>query len=249
MDRETFHRLFETPGPVVLPVIHVLDEAQARANVEIALGEGVRGVFLINHDFPKERLLPVLGALRGCFSSLWMGVNFLAVTGQSAFPILGDLARDGVALDAYWADDACIDERRVEDDQPKAEAIDATRTASGWSGLYFGGTAFKKQREIAPGTYAASARIAARHMDVVTTSGVATGAAADLAKIETFREAVGDHALALASGVTPDNAGAYAPLVDAVLVATGINRDGDFYNIDPARLARLLRVCRDAGTI
>ena len=31
----------------------------------------------------------------------------------------------------------------------------------------------------------------------------------------------------------------YLPFVDAVLVATGINCDGDFYNIDPVRLRRL----------
>ena len=248
MDRPTFHALFETPGAVVLPVIHVLDAAQARANAEIALGEGAAGIFLINHDFPKEDLVPVLGALRARFPALWMGVNFLAVTGRDAFPILGALARDGVVMDAYWADDARIDEGRAEDDQPEADAIDAARAASGWSGLYFGGTAFKKQRGVAPEAYAAAARIAAGHMDVVTTSGIATGAAADLSKIAAFRDAVGGQALGLASGVTPENAGVYAPHVDAILVATGINHDGDFYNIDPARLGHLIRVCRNAGS-
>ena len=84
-------------------------------------------------------------------------------------------------------------------------------------------------------------------MDVVTTSGVATGRAADRAKIAAFRRGCGDAPLALASGVTPDNAGDYAADVDAMLVATGINRSGDFYEIDPEGLRRLLAVTRAAG--
>jgi uncharacterized protein len=47
--------------------------------------------------------------------------------------------------------------------------------------------------------------------------------------------------------VTPDNAAVYAADVDCFLVATGINRKGDFYNIDPARLAALLDLTRAYG--
>ena len=74
------------------------------------------------------------------------------------------------------------------------------------------------------------------------TSGIATGHEADLDKIATFRAALGEAALGLASGITPENAGRYAADVDIFLVATGINFDGDFYNIDPARLDALLAV-------
>ncbi|XP_011403363.2 PREDICTED: uncharacterized protein LOC100637956 [Amphimedon queenslandica] len=49
-------------------------------------------------------------------------------------------------------------------------------------------------------------------------------------------------ALALASGVTPENALDYAPYVDAVLVATGISID--FHNIDPLKLRQLIAVTR-----
>ncbi|WP_210243205.1 BtpA/SgcQ family protein [Mesorhizobium sp. B2-6-5] len=228
---------------MVLPVIHVQDEAQARRNADIAIEEGAQGVFFINHDFPKEKLIPMLGTLRAQNPSGWIGVNFLAVPGEIAFPILGDLAREGVVLDAYWADDARIDERRDEDDQPEADVGNARRAESGWKGLYFGGTAFKKQRPVPAEGLAASARIARRYMDVVTTSGAATGIAADVSKIEMLRAAVGDAPLALASGVTVDNAAVYAPFVDAFLVATGINHTGDFYNIDPARLRHLVSAC------
>ena len=85
-----------------------------------------------------------------------------------------------------------------------------------------------------------SAKLASRFMDVVTTSGIATGYSADIGKISAFRRGVGDHPLALASGITPENICDYMPWVDAVLVATGINKGEDFYNIDPHRLSQLL---------
>jgi predicted TIM-barrel enzyme len=53
--------------------------------------------------------------------------------------------------------------------------------------------------------------------------------------------------MAIASGVTPDNAADYAADVDCFLVATGINKPNDFYNIDPARLSALLSLCREFG--
>ena len=174
------------------------------------------------------------------FPNIWLGVNFLAVTGKYAFPVLGDLQREGTQVDGYWADDARMDERRAEDDQPEADEIAAIRKSSGWDGLYIGGTAFKKQRAVDPAHYGKSARIATNYMDVVVTSGVATGHAADVGKIGTFREYCGDTALGLASGITPQNAAQYADAVDLFMVATGINYEGDFYNIDPERLKHLM---------
>ena len=111
MDRHAFHKLFRSPGPVVTPVIHVLDFAQAARNVAVAVRAGAAGVFLINHDFEAARLVPILREVRQRWPGLWLGVNFLAVTGRDAFPILGKLEAEGCPVDAYWADDARMDER------------------------------------------------------------------------------------------------------------------------------------------
>lgn len=242
MNRTEFKKFFKTTGPAILPVIHVLDLEQTVRNILIGTTEGVPGVFLINHDFPYPELLPIIKQVRQCFPALWFGVNFLGVTGREAFPVLGGLYAQGVKVDAYWADDARIDERAGE--QKEADDIAGIRESSGWDGLYFGGTAFKKQREVEVVDYGLSAEIASRYMDSVTTSGVATGKPAALSKMETFRRGCGDNPLAVASGVTPDNVGDYADMVDAILVATGINHPGDFYNIDPARLQRLISSAR-----
>jgi predicted TIM-barrel enzyme len=245
MDRTCFHKLFKSPGPVVTPVIHVLDRAQAGRNIAAAVQAGAAGVFLINHDFPKEQLLPILRDIRTEWPGLWLGVNFLAVTGREAFPILGELEAEGCPVDAYWADDARMDERA--DEQAEASEIARIRTGSGWSGLYFGGVAFKKQRPVDAAQHRRSAEISRPFMDLVTTSGIATGHEAEDGKIIDIRAGLGDAPLALASGITPENAARYGRDVDCFLVATGINRDGDFYNIDPARLEALLKVTRNMG--
>ena len=247
MTRLDFLKLFKVVGPAVFPVIHVQNAQQTTRNIGVAVAEGAQGVFLINHDFGVEDFLPIIREARRNFPALWMGVNFLAVTGKEAFPVLASLQGEGCDIDAYWADDARIDESAGPDKQTEAEETLAIKKNSGWRGFYFGGTAFKKQREISPADYGAAASIAAQHMDVVTTSGVATGKQAEVSKVRTFRDAMGDAPLALASGVTPGNIGDYAQHVDAVLVATGINVAGDFYNIDSLKLRQLIRRSRWSG--
>lgn len=240
LDRTTLKQHFNANHLVVFPVIHVLDNDQASRNIAIAKEAGCAGVFLINHDFAYEQFLPIIRHCREQFPHDWIGVNFLAVTGRDAFPILATLQQQGTRVDGYWADDARIDESAAKEAQTEAQEILQVKARCGWNGMYFGGTAFKKQREVAPADYARSATLATGFMDVVTTSGIATGHSADLNKIQTFRDACGEHPLALASGITPDNITEYLPAVDAVLVATGINHQDDFYNIDPQRLARLM---------
>ena len=243
MTRHEFHKLFKSPGPVVLPVIHVLNLTQTADNIAKVIEGCAQGCFLINHDFEKEKFIPILRSIRKMHPSLWMAANFLSVTGKDAFPILGKLASEGCLIDAYWADDACIDENG---ENFQAKAIAQARIESHWDGLYFGGTAFKKQREVDPARYGDAARNACGFMDVITTSGVATGEEADLGKVQTFRKAIGDRPLAIASGITPENAMSYNQ-VDCFLVATGINKTGNFYDIDLEKLKTLTALCRDLG--
>jgi len=244
MNRTEFHQKFHSAGPVVMPVIHVLDEEQTSRNIDIAIEGDVPGVFLINHDFPVDEFLPIVRATRKRYPNLWMGLNFLAVPGDKAFPILAELERDGCRIDAYWADDACIDEHANLGSQVAAKRIQQVREQSGWNGFYLGGTCFKKQREVSVDDYGVSAELATHFMDAVCTSGVATGREADVNKICTFRTHIGEHVLALASGITPENAHSYSE-VDCFMVATGINAEGDFYNIDPQRLTRLMTITKE----
>jgi predicted TIM-barrel enzyme len=118
---------------------------------------------------------------------------------------------------------------------------------SGWRGLHFGGVAFKHQEQVSEPALAA--RLAQPHVDVVTTSGAATGVAAPLAKIAAMKAALGDHPLGVASGVTPENVGQYLGLVDCFLVATGIS--DSHAELNQARAAELVASVRatDRGHI
>ena len=247
MKRAVFHELFESSGPIILPVIHVISKAQAAININTLIDANIKGCFLINHDFDVITFLPIIQSIRRSYPDFWIGVNFLGVTGLEAFPILASLKDEGCRIDAYWGDDARIDEHELR--QAEAEAIAKTRKECGWTGLYFGGVAFKKQRPVNPKNYGKSAMLAADYMDVVTTSGLATGNAAEISKIATFRSALPDTPIALASGITPENAIDYKAM-DCFMVATGINFDDDFYNIDVKKLNLLISQCQKMkGTI
>ena len=212
----------------MLPVIHAATESQVLANAEIARSADADGVFLINHMGDCDELLAMFAEARAHHPAWWIGVNCLDLT---PLELLGQVGED---VDGVWADNADVDERR--DTQPEAEAARRAASDRGWPGLYFGGVAFKYQRPVAD--LERAARLARDYMDVITTSGPGTGHAADPAKIAAIRAGAGDHPLALASGVTPENVDDYLPWVDAYLVATGISRD--FEHLDPARTRALV---------
>ena len=117
------------------------------------------------------------------------------------------------------------------------DAYLAARSDTGWQGLYFGGTAFKTQRDIPINQVPVVAKRAAAFVDVVTTSGRGTGIAADAERVRIMRAAIPDAAMGLASGVTPENVRNYLPYVDAYLVASGIEKS--FGVLDPERTKAL----------
>ena len=124
-------------------------------------------------------------------------------------------------------------------EQPAAAEFVAARRARGWTGLYFGGVAFKYQRDVASDALGQATVLATSYVDVVCTSGPGTGKAAQIDKLVAMRHAVGpEAAIALASGVTAENVAAYLPYVDAFLVGTGI--EARFGVLDASKLTALL---------
>jgi predicted TIM-barrel enzyme len=227
----SFSQLF-CQAPVVLPVVHVSSLEQARRNTAVAVRAGADGVFLINHSIPWQELLAIHDRVLDEFSGLWIGVNCLDLAAQEVF----DRISDRVA--GIWVDNAGIDERNVT--QPRAEEIRVRQREHRWNGLYFGGVAFKYQRHVED--LAAACRIAAEYMDVVTTSGTGTGHAAAVEKIAAMKHVLGDHPLAIASGITPDNVDDYLPIADCFLVATGISEAFD--ELDPKLVRALVEKVR-----
>lgn len=218
---------------VLLPVVHVVGREQALANARLARDGGADGVFLISHGhITDEELVAIYRDVRAAHPDWWVGLNALSWTPERLFATIGH------GVQGVWSDDALIDETR--DEQPAAGRVVEVQRGHGWDGLYFGGVAFKYQRQVRD--LAAAARQAQRWMDVVTTSGPGTGQAASPAKIRTMKQALGDFPLAVASGVTAENVGDYLPWADCFLTATGVSYT--FEELDPARLRDVMSVIR-----
>jgi predicted TIM-barrel enzyme len=214
------NRITEVFGtsPVLLPVIHPISHDQVLENVRVVTKAGVPGIFLINQGMPLMRIFPIVNELRKMYPNLWIGMNVLGSTPSEA--LLWTISGCDGAIDGIWSDNVGVDERTLL--QHHAEKFVTTRERLNWNGLYFGGTAFKYQRTIPFHRLGEISTIATEYADVVCTSGEGTGIAADVSKVQKMHNGMGDHALALASGVTSENVHEYLPFVDAFLVGTGI---------------------------
>ena len=232
------NRIAEVFGtsPVLLPVVHPISRDAALEALHIAHACGVRGVFLIDQGMHERDVLQLIREVRDRWPSLWIGLNLLS---RSPTKMLTTTFNRGILIDGIWSDNADIDERKVDAPHIAAERFLTVRKAAPWSGLYFGGVAFKYQREVAPEDLGAAASAAAPYVDVLCTSGPGTGHAADVEKVRALRAGLGDHAMALASGITPENVQSYLPYVQAFLVGTGIEqRLGVF---DSVKIEALMR--------
>lgn len=212
---------------VLLPVIHCINERQVRAAADVAHENHADGVFLINQGGMAVESIPDLAA--SIASTIpFVGINLL---GGSRAALLNAAH---FALDAIWSDRCDL----TKHDRATANG------AFCYEGLFFGGVAFKYQPAV-DDVGAAVREALDEAVDVITTSGDKTGEPPALAKIVAMKEAAGEHALGIASGITPENVRPFLPYADAFLVATGI--ESTFGTFDPARLRALAEIIHDAS--
>lgn len=225
---------------VVLPVIHLLDEAQAVAEARAAFGAGADGVFVIDHggDNAAARggAVAVHQALReDGYRRPWVGVNLLSArSAQEALEYLQMRRAPGVS--GVWCDAPA----RGYVKPPYRPDVDGIFGALLFTGVEFkaGADPGGMQVEVPAALFAGT--------DVLTTSGPATGVACPPDKVRRLRALAGpDASVAVASGVTAENARELVEAgADALLVATGIAQDGDFHRLDPEKLRALLAAVR-----
>lgn len=249
--QETFGR-----RRVLLPVIHYAGRDDAMRSIEVAAENGASGVFLINQGITSRDLLKLIPTLTARHPSLWFGVNLLGFRPDKVMLTMSGL---GLRVGGVWSDyGGMVSESDVI--QPSsaggtasrsgrfkagdlAKAVDAVRGGGYWSGLYFGGVAHKGDGMPPPphpDDYAPLSYAARDHMDVVTTSGPATGMPASPRRVAMMWAGIGHGhpaCMGLSSGVTPENVGQYLPYVHAYLVASGI--ETSFGVLDPAKTRSL----------
>ena len=227
----SFYRKIFPKKNTLLIVIHVEDKKQALRNSQIAKEEGVDGIFLINHSIPSGELLFHYDEVRMRFPDLWIGLNFLDLPTIAAIQVLPRTAN------GLWVDNAGIVESPHESTAQAAYYKDL-RTRS-WKNdqLYFGSIAFKYQMPVKDP--ARAAELAIPYVDIITTSGAGTGIAAEVEKIRIMKNAIGEHPLAIASGVTPENVSEYLEYADCFLVATGVSKSHT--ELDASRVRKLVQ--------
>lgn len=231
-------RVFEK-SRVFLPVIHFKNSEEFFRSVDIAINAGADGLFFI-----KQGGISMIGLdehiekVQSKYPEIWKGVNYLCDNARALSRLHN---QSKLIISGLWCDDGMIIDN---EDIPLEADLFSDKMKEGrkngkWNGLYFGGVAFKYQKPVKNIDFVA--RVAKEYIDVVTTSGDGTGKAAKPDKVITFRKAIGDHALALASGVTCTNVKNYLPYVNAFLVATGIENDFGVLNEEKTnKLSKLI---------
>lgn len=215
-------------NPKIYPVIHYLDQKTAQEEAAKAVDHGASGLFMISHLSNDAELLAVAADIQRGYPTFSVGINLLSTHPQQAaafarkfhFPML-------------WCDDAGVDS----DGLTELGASIATQMETGSDRHFdvFAGVAFK-YRPFEPNPALAASKAASAGF-IPTTSGSGTGSAPELQKIMDMSAAT-HGVLAVASGMTPENIGMYAPYLSHVLVATGIAQDE--HRMDAAKLKALI---------
>ncbi len=218
---------------VVLPVVHVRDAEQTLRNVEMAYRNRCNGVFLIGHGLAADYVLDVAKQVKHVFPNFWLGVNFLDLSPEQSLERLEWAKNQDLYIEGLWCDSVGIDED-VETGRLFAnelQDIAQLRAELKWSGLLFGGVAFKYQRPIK--NFKKAAELARNYIDIVTTSGEATALPPDPEKIRIMASAANPKCLAIASGLSVENVKLF-PDCRIFLVSSSISRS--FYEFDEKEL-------------
>lgn len=211
----------------IIPVIHHLTTEQTLENAKICAEENAFGVFLISMTGDNDELPMLAKMIKAKHPQLKVGINLL---GKSALSSLDTSQVFG--LDMTWSDNPIITSSGI-----GVEAIYIKGILKGTEHMFFNSVAFKYQKSDSnPGV---AAELSKNCGFIPTTSGKATGSAADLNKIIQMKAAIGEYPLAVASGLDPENITEYLDYLEYGLVATGISKT--FHELDQEKLRLMMQ--------
>jgi len=202
-------------------------------NVEKAMRAGADGAFLVNHGVSYKFVLEWASIIAEKFKDFWIGINLLGLFALEVF----DLLPVDTHIKGVWVDDAGINDTLSPHEQSYPQRV-CDKIATKFKGIYFGGVAFKYQRDAVNVNYIATGNAARNYMDVVTTSGIATGVPADIEKVKKIKMAIGKVPLALASGVSSENVHLYSKFVDCFIVPTSVS--DSFHELSEVKMQELV---------
>ncbi len=223
----------------VYPVVHINDPLAAVEQSGIAFELGADGVYLIDHKSRNSNVLfQAFNEVEQEYPEKFIGVNILAYPFAASCLRVIKAVKERDSIDrvpnALWFDDVTLDmglAKLSKDDDPVISSV-----------RLLGGVAFKYTDTYTDDPEIASqeAKRLVSYVDVVTTSGSATGSPPSIQKIAKMKAAIGNQGLAIASGISVENIADYRGIVDQVLVSTSVETEKYSGIFDPARLADLI---------
>jgi uncharacterized protein len=258
-------------GPILLPVIHLFDAEQAVRNARIAFDSGCHGVWLIAHGsnehVKQNDLLKVCyDAVRANWPTAWIGVNVLSMMFHPE-ELWTWIAKNVPTVNGVWTDQCFATKSGTTDHLIR---IAHARARAGCTNLvYFGGFAFKHQPLLVDSQedesltesdslkLAQLAVVASKHVDVLVTSGTATGATPRVAKVKCIQDAICPAPLALSgAGLNLDLFAKYSEIFfAATALQADCSRHGQidgcvesFCNFSPERMAQWVALAESIAT-
>lgn len=226
----------------VFPVIHHCDNEITLRNAAIVADAGCIGLFLIQMNARDGELDAPAQKIKKRWPKMLLGINRLSCTPQRAIKWNNTL---GVKV--TWNDQLVITSKGVSQNAKYISGLLGTMP----NHRLFTSVAFKYQAHEPDPAKAAQLVAGMGPQWIVTTSGAATGEAPDVEKLKMMKEAIGQSPLAVASGISLENAKMLFPYVDCALVSTHLGCDLaggrlDFYNFDAKKLALMMEIARNS---
>lgn len=226
------------------PVIHVVDSSQMLYNIKTAQDSGADGVFLIHHYLPACDFSDFLNRIdlsiyAGGFP---IGVNFLGVSTPRASQFFTS------KFFALWGDDSGVRENGVGVENGITQFVLGEIRGKNPSGEFFGGVAFKYQRQ--PKNLCQVVKAVSNAGAIVTTSGKATGEPPDVDKVKLIRTMLNNPSLRLAnaSGVDEKNIRKLAEAgVTDFLVATSLLYSG-MEEFRPGAVCKMAEIVKEINS-
>lgn len=209
----------------IIPVIHHVDSKLTLEQAKIVSDSKAFGIFLISMTGDNEHLPMLAKVIKARYPHLKLGTNLLGNTALETVKINLDFE-----LDMSWSDEPIIHGDKI---SPEANEISNLVKNKH---LFFNSVAFKYQKE---DPNPKQATLNSYNLGFIpTTSGQATGKAADMGKISNMASVLAQRTLGIASGLTPKNVFSYVPYVEYGLVSTGISKN--FHEIEPTLLNQII---------
>jgi hypothetical protein len=208
--------------PRVIPVIDVLDRAQAVRNAALAFAVGADGIFFDNADDDDGILLTVAKQLKPDWPDKLLGASYASLGPVKA---LERSVRSG--LDATWTVRTDVTARMA-----SADAVRAATLLKSHPGHRFFAAIASSASDVEGEPGLAAMRV--RELGMIPTTGEERSDGSSR-RLATIRGAIGNAPLALAGSFAPANLGSLSSLPSHLFVHTGGDAGFAYLDVDALR--------------